>query len=89
MGLTPLSWRESRHNGLLWAEAAANLNDVPNVQQQGSRLGNWLTKEQARELAVSQYGKVLDRSNVVYSLAVQKAPLPYLRSQLRPLLRHP
>jgi len=74
VGLTPLSWRESRHNGLLWPEAAANLNDVPNVRQQGSRLGNWLTKEQARELAVSQYGKFLDRSSVVYSLAVQKAP---------------
>ncbi len=41
---------ESRRNGLLSAEAAANLTDVPNVRQQGTRLGNWLTREQAREL---------------------------------------
>ena len=41
---------EARRNGMLGAEEAANLNDVPNVRQQGTRLGNWLTKEQAREL---------------------------------------
>jgi len=41
---------ESRRNGLLSAEAAANLTDIPNVRQQGTRLGNWLTREQAREL---------------------------------------
>ncbi len=41
---------ESRRNGSLSAEAAANLSDIPNVRQQGTRLGNWLTKEQAREL---------------------------------------
>ncbi len=41
---------ESRRNGLLSAEAASSLTDVPNVRQQGTRLGNWLTKEQAREL---------------------------------------
>jgi integrase len=26
------------------------LNDVPNVRQKGTRLGNWLTREQAKEL---------------------------------------
>jgi integrase len=41
---------EARRNGMLGAEEAANLTDVPNVRQQGTRLGNWLTKEQAREL---------------------------------------
>ena len=41
---------EARRNGLLSSEVAANLADVPNVRQQGTRLGNWLTKEQAREL---------------------------------------
>ena len=41
---------EARRNGMLGAEAAANLNDIPNIRQQGTRLGNWLTKEQAREL---------------------------------------
>ena len=41
---------EARRNGMLTAEEAANLTDIPNVRQQGTRLGNWLTKEQAREL---------------------------------------
>ena len=41
---------EARKNGMLSAEEAANLTDVPNVRQKGARLGNWLTKEQAREL---------------------------------------
>ena len=41
---------EARRNGILNAEEAANLTDVPNVRQQGTRLGNWLTREQAKEL---------------------------------------
>jgi integrase len=41
---------EAKRNGLLSAEEAASLTDVPNIRQQGTRLGNWLTKEQAREL---------------------------------------
>ena len=41
---------EARRNGMLGAEEAANLVDVPNIRQQGTRLGNWLTKEQARAL---------------------------------------
>lgn len=41
---------EARKNGMLSAEEAANLIDVHNVRQMGTRLGNWLTKEQAREL---------------------------------------
>ncbi len=43
---------EARRNGMLGAEEAANLTDIPNIRQQGLRLGNWLTKEQARELLV-------------------------------------
>ena len=50
---------EAKRNGLLSAEEAASLTDVPNVRQQGTRLGNWLTKEQARELLA-----VPDRSTV-------------------------
>ena len=50
---------EARKNGMLSAEEAANLTDVPNVRQQGTRLGNWLTKEQARELL-----QVPDRSTL-------------------------
>ena len=41
---------EARKNGMLSAEDAANLTDIPNVSEKGTRLGNWLTKEQAREL---------------------------------------
>jgi integrase len=28
----------------------ANLTDIPNISQKGTRLGNWLTREQAKEL---------------------------------------
>ena len=41
---------EARRNGMLEAEEAANLTDIPNVRQRGTRLGNWLTREQAKEL---------------------------------------
>src|SRR5258708_24911656 len=29
---------------------AASLSEVPNIRQEGTRLGNWLTREQAKEL---------------------------------------
>src|SRR6202161_631458 len=41
---------EARKNGMLGAEEAANLTEVPNRRQKGTRLGNWLTREQAKEL---------------------------------------
>jgi integrase len=41
---------EARQNGLIGLEEAANLTDVPNIRQTGKRLGNWLTREQAKEL---------------------------------------
>jgi integrase len=41
---------EARRNGLLSLEDAAPLTDIPNIRQQGRRLGNWLTRDQAREL---------------------------------------
>ena len=41
---------EARKNGMLSAEEATHLNDVPNIRQKGTRMGNWLTREQAREL---------------------------------------
>ncbi len=50
---------EARRNGMLGAEEAARLTDVPNVRQAGLRLGNWLTREQARELL-----QVPDRSTL-------------------------
>jgi integrase len=41
---------EAKRNGILPPELAASMADVPNVRQQGTRLGNWLTREQAKEL---------------------------------------
>jgi len=41
---------EARKNGMLGAEEAENLTGVPNFPQKGTRLGNWLTREQAKEL---------------------------------------
>jgi len=41
---------EAKRNGLLYSEGAASLTEIPNIRQRGTRLGNWLTKEQAREL---------------------------------------
>src|SRR5258705_14008002 len=41
---------EAQKNGMLGAEEAASLTDVPNMSQKGTRLGNWLTREQAKEL---------------------------------------
>jgi integrase len=41
---------EARRNGMIGREEADNLTDVPNARQKGTRLGNWLTREQAKEL---------------------------------------
>jgi site-specific recombinase XerD len=41
---------EARRQGILDSETAASINDVPNVRQQGTRLGNWLNRAQAKEL---------------------------------------
>jgi len=41
---------EARKNGMLSTEEAGHLTDIPNIRQQGTRLGNWLTKDQAKEL---------------------------------------
>lgn len=41
---------EAKRAGFIDAEEASQMSDVPNVAQRGTRLGNWLTKEQAREL---------------------------------------
>ncbi|MGA7316680.1 MAG: tyrosine-type recombinase/integrase [Silvibacterium sp.] len=50
---------EARRNGILDSEQAAQMADVPNVRQQGTRMGNWLTREQAKELLT-----VPDRSTI-------------------------
>ncbi len=41
---------EARAGGMLRVDEAARLTDVPNIRQQGTRLGNWLTREQAKDL---------------------------------------
>jgi integrase len=41
---------EARRAGMIGQEAAASLTDIPNIRQKGTRLGNWLTREQAKDL---------------------------------------
>ena len=41
---------EAKRAGVLGAEEASEMSNIPNVRQNGTRLGNWLTKEQAKEL---------------------------------------
>lgn len=42
--------REAAANGWLDAETAAGIDQMPGVKQQGTRSGNWLTKQQAADL---------------------------------------
>ncbi|HMG03274.1 MAG TPA: site-specific integrase [Edaphobacter sp.] len=41
---------EARRAGMIGQEEAASLTDIPNISQKGTRIGNWLTREQAKEL---------------------------------------
>lgn len=41
---------EARRNGMIGVQEAADLTEIHNVRQRGTRLGRWLTREQAREL---------------------------------------
>jgi site-specific recombinase XerD len=41
---------EARRNGWIDAELAATVAELPNVRRQGTRIGNWLTRGQAKEL---------------------------------------
>jgi integrase len=50
---------EARRNNMIGSEEAASLTDIPNIRQKGTRLGNWLTREQAKELLA-----VPDRSSL-------------------------
>src|SRR6202166_192466 len=57
---------EARRNGMIGREEAASLTDVPNVRQKGTRLGNWLTREQAKELlAVPDRSKLKGKRDYV------------------------
>lgn len=50
---------EAQRNGMLSAGEAENLTSVPNIREKGTRLGNWLNREQAKELL-----QVPDRSKL-------------------------
>jgi hypothetical protein len=41
---------EARRAGMIGQEEAASLTDIPNINQKGTRMGSWLTREQAKEL---------------------------------------
>jgi hypothetical protein len=41
---------EARRAGMIGQEEAVSLTDIPNISQKGTRLGNWLTRELAKEL---------------------------------------
>ncbi len=67
------------------AEEAANLTDILNVRQQGTRLGNWLTREQARHLLTVPAGNTLKgkRDYAILALLVGSASAkPAARMQL-------
>ena len=63
---------EAQRNGMIGLEEAANLSDIPNVRQKGTRLGNWLTREQAKELLAVPDRSTLKgkRDHVIISLLV-------------------
>jgi hypothetical protein len=42
---------EARRAGMIGQEEAASLTDIPNISQKGTRLGNWLTREQGEGAA--------------------------------------
>jgi site-specific recombinase XerD len=53
---------EARRNGILDSETAASIADVPNIRQQGTRMGNWLNREQAKKLlAVPNQEKLIGK----------------------------
>jgi hypothetical protein len=41
---------EAKRTGMLSSADAEKLSDIPNIKQAGARKGNWLTREQAKEL---------------------------------------
>ena len=63
---------EAKRAGVVSSEEAAQMTDVPNVRQQGTRVGNWLTKDQAKELLAVPDRSTLrgKRDYVILSLLV-------------------
>ena len=53
---------EARRNGILDSETAASIADIPNIRQQGTRMGNWLNRDQAKKLlAVPDQEKLIGK----------------------------
>jgi integrase len=50
---------EARRAGMIGQEEAPSVTDIPDIRQEGTRLRNWLTREQAKELLA-----VPDRSSL-------------------------
>jgi integrase len=63
---------EAKRAGMLSSEEAEKLSDISNIKQAGARKGNWLTREQAKELlAVPDRSKLKGkRDYVILSLLV-------------------
>jgi integrase len=63
---------EAQRNGIIGAEEAAKLAGVPNLPQKGTRLGNWLTLDQAKDLLTVPDRSTLKgkRDYVILSLLV-------------------
>jgi len=63
---------EARRNNMIGSEEAASLTDIPNISQKGTRLGNWLTREQAKDLLTVPDRSTLKgkRDYVILSLLV-------------------
>jgi hypothetical protein len=56
---------EAKRARVISGEEASQMTDIPNVRQKGIRLGNWLTKEQARELLTVQDRSTLKASETM------------------------
>jgi site-specific recombinase XerD len=63
---------EARRAGMIGSEEAASLTDIPNINQKGTRVGNWLTREQAKELLAVPDRSILKgkRDYVILALLV-------------------
>ena len=66
---------EARRAGIISAEEASEMSDIPNVRQNGTRLGNWLTREQAKELlAVPDRSTLKENATTSSLLCLPPAP---------------
>src|SRR5258706_1308518 len=63
---------ETRRNSMIGSEEEASMTDIPNISQKGTRLGNWLNREQAKELLAVPYRSTLKgkRDYVILALLV-------------------